>query len=358
MREAVEQLRQAHPHWIKNAAAVHLPAHVPPWTDTGLAVERGERLTILATGDVIWSRIPDLQAAARYHLWCRIGDGEIFRLGSDTRTLAAPDAGRLRLCIFHGAWASRDGALKPPFDGYASLEGGLDVLVIQWGAVDPVQGLDALAKLDARRSPFAAERERLRVPVPHVMPRGFTPLWSLGYTEMFSETIVDGAPAIAIRADADAGIVRHAVDLPLAPGTALEWTWRVNRLPSRVREDAFATHDYASVAVEFDDGRDLTWYWSASLPVDHHFECPLPRWKGIETHLVVRSGPGAIGTWVDERRDVHADAVRALGGAPARIVAVWLIAVTLFQRTLGSVDVRRIALVQERRRVPIFPAIA
>ena len=356
MRRAVEKLRVEQPRWIKDAAVLYLPAHIPPWTDTGITLERGEQVTILATGDVIWSRLPDLQAAPRYHLWCRIGDGEIFRLGSDTRTLTASDAGRLRICIYHGTWASRDGVLKPPLDAYTTLEGGFDVLVLRWGDVRPEEGLEALAQLAEPGSSFAAERERLRTP--RVLPAGFAPLWFIGHSEIFSETSIDGAPAIAVRADADAGIVRHPVDLALEPGTMLEWTWRVNHLASRVREDAFATHDYTSIALEFDDGRDLTWYWSAALPVDHHFGCPLPRWKGIETHLVVRSGPDGVGTWVDERRDAHADATRALGNAPARIVAVWLIAVSLFQRTRASVDIRRIAIATPAQRHGIFPRIA
>ena len=352
-RQAVDKLRGERPDWIADAAALHMPANVPPWTDTGLTVERGDMVTILATGDVIWSRLPDLQAAARYHLWCRIGDGDIFRLGSDTRTVTAADAGRLRLCIYHGSWASRDGALKPPLDAYATLEGGFDVLVIRWGATSPDAGLERLAALAAPNDPFTAERARLRAARP--LPAGFEPLWFVGHSEIFSETVVDGAPAIALRADANAGIVRHPIDVALEPDVTLEWTWRVNRPPSRVREDAFATHDYTSLALQFDDGRDLTWYWSAALPVDHHFGCPLPRWKGIETHLVVRSGPAGVGAWLDERRDVHADTVLALGAAPRRIVGVWLIAVSLFQRTQASVDFRRITIVRNGRRHDIFP---
>jgi len=354
VREAVEKLRAEQPRWIKDAAALHMPANVPPWTDTGIAVERGETITILATGDVIWSRLPDLQASARYHLWGRIGEGDIFRVGGDTRTFVPPDAGRLRLCIFHGSWASRHGVLKPPLDAYNTLDGGFDVVVLRWGDVAPDRALGRLTVLSPAGSPFAAERERLRAP--HTAPRAFEPLWFVGHSELFDETVIDGAPAIALRADADAGIVRHPVDLPLAPGVALEWTWRVNRLPSRVREDAFATHDYTSVALEFDDGRDLTWLWSSTLPVDHHFGCPLPRWKGIETHMVARSGSERVGTWVDERRDVHADAERALGEVPARIAGVWLIAVSLFQRTQASVDFRRIDIVHDGRRHAIFPS--
>ena len=46
--------------------------------------------------------------------------------------------------------------------------------------------------------------------------------------------------------------------------------WRLlNNGEATVREDAFATHDYASIALEFEDGRDLTWYWSAALRARH-----------------------------------------------------------------------------------------
>lgn len=38
-------------------------------------------------------------------------------------------------------------------------------------------------------------------------------------------------------------------------------------LPSEVREDTLTTHDYMSIAVEFDNGQDITCYWSAELPV-------------------------------------------------------------------------------------------
>jgi hypothetical protein len=316
-------------------------------------LEAGERITILASGTVVWSRVADVLAGPRYHLWGRIGDGEIFRLGSDTRTLTATEPGLLRLCIYHGLWASRDGALTLPVDAYATLEGGFDVLVIRWGDGSPAESLDILASLAPDDPLIAAERARLATP--REPPEGFEPLWFVGRTDIFYRAEIDGAPAIALRADADAGIVRRPLDLPLRPGTVLEWTWRVNRLPSRAREDTFAGHDYASIALELDDARDLTWHWSAALPVDHHYGCPLPRWKGIETHMVVRSGADGLGTWVDERRDVHADAARALGAVPSRITAVWLIGVSLFQRSLASVDFRRIAIVQDGQPHPIFP---
>jgi Protein of unknown function (DUF3047) len=351
-RGLVDKLRGQRPGAVRDAAVLHLPARLPPWTDTGLTVERGDRLTILAAGRVVWGG--GLEAGPRYHLWGRIGDDPLFRLGTDTATLTAAGAGRLRLCIYHGTWATPDGTLATPIDAYAALQGGLDVLVIRWHAGFPAErGLAELASL-APSDPLLAE-EGARAAAARRLPDGFEPLWFLGHSEIFHRAESEGAPIVALRADANAGIVRRPVELPLKPGTSLEWTWRINAPPSRVAEDSFATHDYTSVALEFDDGRDLTWYWSASLPAGHHYACPLPRWRGKEWHTVTRSGPAGLGTWVDERADVHADAARALGNVPARIVAVWLIAVSLFQRTQASTDFRRIALIQDGRPHVLAP---
>jgi len=228
------------------------------------------------------------------------------------------------------------------------------MVVIQWGDASPEQGVAALASIAPSDPLIAAERARLGSP--RGLPPGFEPPWFVGRSDIFYTAEIDEAPTIALRADATAGIVRRPFELTLRPGTFLEWSWRVNALPSRVREDAFATHDYASIALEFDDGRDLTWYWSAALPEGHHYGCPLPRWAARETQLVVRSGREGLGAWMDERRNVQADVANALGRVPSRIVAIWLIAVSMFQRGYASVDFRHIAVVQDGQHSTIFPS--
>lgn len=64
----------------------------------------------------------------------------------------------------------------------------------------------------------------------------------------------------------------------------------MDQLPSQAREDRLQTHDYLSLAVEFDNEQDLAYYWSAELPPDTAFRCPIPKWQGRETHVVLRSG--------------------------------------------------------------------
>ncbi len=110
----------------------------------------------------------------------------------------------------------------------------------------------------------------------------------------------------------------------------------MEELPSKTREDTLPTHDYLSIAVEFDNGQDMTYFWSSELPVDMGFRCPIPSWAARETHVVARSGLGGLGQWFDEERDVYADYVANIGSpVPGNIVRVWLIAVSLFQHSDG-----------------------
>jgi hypothetical protein len=47
---------------------------------------------------------------------------------------------------------------------------------------------------------------------------------------------------------------------------------------------------------------------------------------------VVRNGADGLGQWFEETRPIAADYRAAVGEPPARIVGVWLIAVSLFRR--------------------------
>ena len=142
------------------------------------------------------------------------------------------------------------------------------------------------------------------------------------------------------------GILCRPADVPLTPTLQLRWSWRIDELPASLPEDTLLTHDYLSVALEFDDGRDLTWYWSCALPAGFAYHCPLDHWRHRETHVVVRSGTTDLGRWVDEERTVLADHKVAIGGrTPARVVRAWLIAVSLFQAGEGRGEFGRIELV-------------
>ena len=96
------------------------------------------------------------------------------------------------------------------------------------------------------------------------------------------------------------------------------------------------THDYMSIAIEFDNGQDITWYWSHSLAPETFYRCPLAGWDKVETHIVVQSGQDGLGEWHQHKRNIYTDYSTSVGGEmPKKIVGVWFIG------TLFSDDVAR-----------------
>jgi hypothetical protein len=204
---------------------------------------------------------------------------------------------------------------------------------------------DALSRAAAgdAAGPFA--REAARRATARTLPAGWHALWRLGDGTIYRSETVDGRACIACRTLGDVGILCHPVDILLHDSTRVSWSWRVHELPSVFPEDITPTHDYLSIAVEFDNGRDLTYLWSSGLPVGTSFHCPLAWWCDRETHFVVRSGRQELGRFIDEERAVLADYRAIIGGPdPARVVGVWLIAVSVFQQQCGQCDYARIAI--------------
>jgi hypothetical protein len=173
------------------------------------------------------------------------------------------------------------------------------------------------------------------------------------------EVYAPGERGITAHPRRSVGIIRRLAAAPLTPTLRLRWSWRLDELPSRLPEDTALTHDYLSVALEFDDGQDLTWHWSASLPPGFAYRCPLEHWRHRETHIVARSGTADLGRWIDEERPVLADHQVAIGGpAPARVVRAWLIAVSCFQMGEGRGEFGRIELVDGDEVVSIADSAA
>jgi len=154
----------------------------------------------------------------------------------------------------------------------------------------------------------------------------------------------------------NAAILTHDTDIRLTPATTLKWRWLFDKLPTRLAETAAAHHDYISIAVKFDNGQDLTYMWSVSLPVGTGFHCPLPGWEHRETHMVVQSGDKNLHRWLGEERPVLADYQKNIAGPPpARITQVWLIANSFIQKGEGEASFADITLGDGRgRRTRIF----
>jgi hypothetical protein len=331
---------------------VTLSATDTDWRDTGIDVDAGAEITLLAEGTVWLSQELGIGFGAKVALWHRIvPKGEVAKAKSSTTTFKAAHAGRLQLVTKPpGEFLDRAGAFDPEFPR-AGASGSLLVAVLAWNGA-AAAGLAQLAQVDD--SGFAA-RELSRLAKPIEEPNGWHHLWRLGAGEIFS-TARQGQHRLCCLTDRDVGILQYPVDVALDDSVRLEWSWRVTALPSEKPEDTLPTHDYLSIAVEFDNGQDLTYMWSASLPAGHVFRCPLPWWNVRETHRVVRSGSAELGRWLNESQSVLKDYREAIGGVePKRIVAVWLIAVSLFQGGKGDCEYAGIRLHSKRLEAIIGP---
>ena len=214
----------------------------------------------------------------------------MFRTPKGSFTFTADHSGRLYLSnVFPGQWVDAYGRMANTAVLEESAAGEFAVLVVRWRA-DPAQGLSELAQ---RPGPAArlAEQELQRLRNPVVIPEGWKYLPSLGDAGVFSRVDIPGAAVIRCQCDNDAMILQKSVEAPFAPDTRVRWSWKVESLPSVRAEDSLTTHDYLSLAVEFDNGQDLTYLWSAALEPERSFRCPIASWSQRETHIVIRSGP-------------------------------------------------------------------
>ena len=329
---------------IRQASWLDLPANQAPWVATGIDLSAGDSVSVFSVGRVMVNGALDLHFDPALQLWFRVGEaGTVFRGTRHSHSFTASDPGSLHIGnYFPSAWKNQQGELATEDSVYKSNSGEFLILVVVWqgSAIDGIRGLPG-----ADASPLLSN-ELARLELGDTAPEGWQYLWHVGPAEIFRDghEPEQGQPCIHCRTHRDVGILQRDVDLPLTPETEISWRWCVSQLPSTLREDTLPSHDYLSIAVEFDDGRDITYYWSATLPEGYGYDCPLPNWSGIEYHVVLRSGKEKLGQWLDERRNLYEDYRHYMGDPPARITRVWFIAVSIFQREEGACDYADIRL--------------
>jgi Protein of unknown function (DUF3047) len=340
---------------IAQSWMVEVAANRPPWTPSGIELSTGDQISIFSAGRASIADQPNVWVGSHFSLWMRIGpQGEIFRAPGRSYTFTVGAGGQLYLSsLFPGDWADRHGALATNPRAYERVTGTLAVLVMRW-RIDPRAGLDRLAHYGSAGAAIVrAEAERLKNRA--TTPAGWHYLWSIGDSGIFdSGQSTAGEPIIRCRMRDDAAILQRPVQLKFDSAVNLRWPWKIDALPTARPEDTVASHDYLSVAVEFDNGQDLTYLWSAAMAPESSFRCPIPRWHGRETHLVVRSGMERLGQWVSEERNVWDDYRRAIGTPPAAIVAVWLIAVSIFEHTTAYCEYSALELVTDGHAIPLI----
>lgn len=284
------------------------------WHQSDLVLHRGESVTLQARGRLFLSRVLEVSIGPQTCVWFRFGDGDIQRLPADQATVTADRDGPLHLQVtLPGAFGSPNGDISvenPP----PQMSGEIQIDILREGHVQHP-----------------------------TLPVGWKYYWRLGEGSIFRHS--DDYQSMCCKTHGDVGIIKHPVDCSLDQNWKLEWSWRVEQLPSQLPEHIQPTHDYLSIAVEFDNGLDLTYMWSSKLPVDTIFQCPLPWWDKRETHWVLRRPEDGLGQWLDESRNIRSDYLKAIGGAlPKKVVAVWLIANSAFQCEPGVCEYRNIRL--------------
>lgn len=336
-----------------NGCCVRLSGDTPPWQTTRLVLTAGQHYSIFASGRISWSpRHTELYGGPRFHVWARSSPGgRTVNLAADSGTFVADCDGVLELGVYMGVWADEFGHLASSTDLYRDLRGSIDVVVTTYDA-EPTPVLTRICRDPA--TPDIVRAELARCTRRYTPPAGWGYLRDCGFAEIYTLRTSPAGAVIDACADDDQGILRYPVDFPLSPQTVIRWRWRVDEHPSRSREDRAITHDYVSVATEFDNGRDLTWIWSSALARGEHFACPVKVWSARETHYVVRSGDDRLQTWYDEERNVHVDVAESMGPPPARITAVWLIAVSTFQHRTARASFAGITLGDGEKAVAIL----
>jgi Protein of unknown function (DUF3047) len=310
-------------HAGAEVAEVRVDARSEPWTPTGLTARGGELITWLACGDCRVGMRRGTRLGAGFQLRLRTGGhGPAVAGTGATFTTAARRDGAIELCsLFPGELHDDDERIA--YDRImprALFRGGFDVLVAVWPRGTDVDARLADAAAEDPTELCDHELRRLRRPV--APPSGWEPHRHIPLGGLHRER--DGQVDVDSRGRAE--IICREARAPLTNTLRLRWRWRMDRLPASRAEDTLLTHDYMSVAVEFDDGRDLSYYWSTALPAETSYRCPLPHWREREWHLAARSGTAGLGEWHTEERALASDRAKVIGGPrPREVARVWLI---------------------------------
>ncbi len=336
VNQAVSQMGDA----VKACNWVEVPAGLAQWQTTGIHMPAGSELTLLAQGMLYISKPLDVGIGPSVGLWYRIGQGAINKLPRDATVIRADEAGELEfMAALPGEFSDPAGSFETSVPR-KPMSGEYTVAVIAW-QLSTAHGLSIASRQD--QALFQPVMQAYEAPVKP--PQGWRYLWRIGEGEVFRTCEHDDGNALCCHTHGDVGILQYPLDHAFSADLTLRWSWLMEQLPSALPEHIQPTHDYMSIAVEFDNGLDLTYFWSAELPVDTIFQCPLPWWDQRETHWVLRSGRQGLGEWQSEERNLYADYQRAISGPlPERVVAVWLIANSAFQRGQGDCRYRSISV--------------
>ncbi|WP_020182743.1 DUF3047 domain-containing protein [Methylotenera sp. 1P/1] len=348
---------------VASLKVLYLSGDIGPWVDTGLNLDSGDHVTMLLNGKMWLSRSLNLSYPTPISVWAKQGEmGSIFHGTRDTNTFVASQSkSSLRLKLYPSErWLDTTGKYAgEPAPVNPDAGGGVSVALIKWAKnIDVETELNKLTTKNKPASWAVAELDRQKNQ--KMPPEGWNYIWELTPSEIFYDVpavMGENAPkrAIELRMHDDVTIIEKESSFELTPDTKLGWKWKVDELPSAAPENTIPTHDYISIAVKFDNGKDLTFFWSRNLPVDSSFHCPLSGWTDRETHVVARSGTADLGKWLGEEKNILDYYKKAVGGPlPKRITHVWLIGVSFLQHGKGLSQFGDIKLYDGKNQLLVY----
>lgn len=317
---------------VTNSTSVSLTSAQEQWIPTGLQVHAGATITVFGFGELV---LDSLRLEPRNVAWVRVGeDGDLMKLNSNQFTVEPEQSGELYLTIppLGLYWDSPAGKFPEDMSGWSSYPIDMDFIVVQWPG-ETRETLQRLTKADDDAFGLALHT----IDNPKMLPDGFSYLWFLGQSDVFSRFDDGVRSGVHGNADNNWGIIKKELDLPLTADAEIGFDWLYSTLPAPGPETEGQYHDYLSIAVEFENGQDITWFWSRYLEIGQGFRCPLSWWDERETHVVLQTGTEGLGKWYSHKRNILADYIEHVGGEiPERIVGIWFIATSLSETTADA----------------------
>ena len=133
-----------------------------------------------------------------------------------------------------------------------------------------------------------------------------------------------GRKALHLKSQNDSSTISKEIKVDVKSHPVLQWSWQAVTRPKGGDARKSATDDQAAqLYVTFPRfpsqvrSRIISYLWDTSAPAGAVFKSEK---TGLVTYVVVRSGPGDLGKWITESRNVLEDYQKIYGEPPAEEV--------------------------------------
>jgi hypothetical protein len=188
------------------------------------------------------------------------------------------------------------------------------------------------------------------------VPAGWKKYETPGGRPRYDFTVVseDGVRGLRVKSRDEHSSIAKEVHVDLRATPILEWSWKVIKLPEGADIRKKETSDLTGhVLVAWPRmpallrTRLIGYVWAATAPAG---TMERSRKTSLVTFFILRSGPGEIGRWMVERRNVREDYVRAFGEEPPSPGVVAISIDTNDTHSTAEAVIGRIAFIRDGAR--------